>query len=241
MMLRAKIGKWISRSRFRLYALFLTIMLLPITFFAYSVGLLLRHQAEAQAETESTKIAQVSVALLADHFRQSTSFLETIAARPSFRHAWEKKDLNLIQSHLQQASTMRPDFAFVSAYDLRGTMRGIYPYQSDLITHNFALNDWYTGVVRSWGPYLSEIYHTSSLPDSLVVAIAVPVRDDTGTPIGILMASTTIDVISGQLTDAKLENGWTVSVVDQNGQISSRLNKDSLAPAGNFRSYEPVK
>jgi len=68
-------------------------MVLPIAFFAYSVGQVLRHQTETQAITESTQIARVSATLVEEHFRQSTAFLESIATRPSFRKAWEGGDL----------------------------------------------------------------------------------------------------------------------------------------------------
>jgi len=63
-------------------------MLLPIPFFAYSVTRVLTQQSEKQAITESTQIARVSAVLIAQHFRQSTSFLEAFAVRPVFRQAW---------------------------------------------------------------------------------------------------------------------------------------------------------
>jgi PAS domain S-box-containing protein len=241
MILPAKIGKWVSKSRFRLYALLLASMLLPITFFAYSVGPLLRHQAEAQAATESTQISRVSVALLANHFRESISFLESIATRPSFRRAWERRDLGLVQSDLQQASTMRPDFAFVSVYDLTGTMLGLFPDQPALLTHNFAFRNWYKGVASHWKPYVSEVYQTSIPPHPLVVAIAVPIRDEAGNTTGILMAPFAIDTMSRQLVETNLEDGWTISLVDQNGNLSARPNIDSFSPAVDLRGYEPVR
>src|SRR5579872_6319921 len=54
-----KIGIWAAKSHRRLYPLFLALTLLPITFFAYSIGRVLKHQAEDQAITESTQIAQI--------------------------------------------------------------------------------------------------------------------------------------------------------------------------------------
>jgi PAS domain S-box-containing protein len=236
-----KVGKWASKSRLRLYLLLLTLMLLPITFFAYSVGRVLRHQAEAQAATESTQIARVSVALLEEHFRQSASFLESIATRPLFRQAWEKNDFKLVQWNLQQARALRPDFAFVSVFDLKGTMREIYPSQPALLNRDFAFRDWYTGVAGQWKPYVSEVYQTNVPPYQLVVAIAVPIKDGAGNPIGILMAPFAIDNMSRHLVETKLEDGWTISLVDQNGYLSARPNIDSFSPAVDLRSYEPVK
>lgn len=235
------IGIWASRSRLRLYPLFLALMLLPITFFAYSVGRVLKHQAETQAITESTQIARVSAALVEDHFRQSTSFLQSVAARLSFRQAWKERDLATINWNLQQASSLRSDFAFVSVYDLDGTMRGIYPSQPALVNHSFAYRDWFKGVARQWTPYVSEVYQTAVPPYQLVVAIVVPIEDDSGKPVGILMAPFAIDAMSRHLVEAKLENGWIISLVDQAGHLSARPNIDAFSPAIDLSNYEPVK
>ena len=237
----AKIGRWVSKSRLRLYLLFVTLVLLPITFFAYSVGHLLRQQAEAQALTESTQIAHVSVGLLEEHFRESTSFLKSVATSPTFRRAWEQKDVRLVASQLQEASALRPDFAFISVFEVDGTMRGIYPPQSSLLNRSFAFRDWYTGVTSQWKAYVSEVYQTAIPPYQLVTAIAVPIEDENGKPIGILMAPFAIDALSRQLIGTKLEGGWTISLVDQNGHLSARPNLDSLSPLVDLSGYEPVR
>jgi PAS domain S-box-containing protein len=235
------IGKWFSKSRWRLYPLFAGLMLLPITFFAYSAGRVLRQQTEAQAVTESTQIARVSAGLLEEHFRQSTSFLESIATRPSFRDAWQKKDIGAVRWNLRQASQLRPDFAFVSAYDVDGTMRSIYPDQPALLNRSFAFRDWYNGIAGHWKPYVSGVYQTAMPPYPLVAAIAVPITGDGGRPIGILMAPIAIDTLSRQMVDTKLEGGWTISLVDQNGHLSARPNIDPFSPAVDLSDYEPVK
>ena len=237
----AKVGRWACKTRVRTYALILMLMLPPIMVFAYSVGRMLRHQAERQAVAESTQIATVSAALVEEHFRQGTSFLESIAAGQAFRQAWARGDSTLVAWHLQQASTLRPDFAFVSVYDLVGTMRGIYPSRPDLLNKNFAFRDWYKGVSRQWRPYVSEVYQTQVPPHQLVMAIAVPIENDEGKPIGILMAPFAIDTISRQLVENKFEDGWTISLVDQNGHLSARPNIDSFSPAIDLSSYEPVR
>jgi nitrate/nitrite-specific signal transduction histidine kinase len=84
---RAIIGHWVSKRSWRIHVLFILLMLLPIAIFAFSVSRVLRHQAEAHAINESGQIAHVSAALVEEHFRQSTAFLESIASRPSFRAA----------------------------------------------------------------------------------------------------------------------------------------------------------
>ena len=156
-MTSGKVGKWVAKGRWRLYLLFPILTVLPIAFFAYSAGQRLKHRIEAQAVTESTQIARLTGYSVEEHFRQSTAFLESISARPSLVQAWQRRKLGVRGSEFAQASALRPDFSFVSAYDPDGTMRAIYPPQPDLIGHNFAFRDWYKGVTREWRPYVSEV------------------------------------------------------------------------------------
>jgi PAS domain S-box-containing protein len=241
MIASAKLGRWVSKSRLRLYSLLLSLMLLPITFFAYSVAGVLRQQAESEAINESTQIARVAAALLDDHFRESTSFLESITIDQSFRQAWEHKNLDLVKSELRQAEALRPDFAFISVYDLDGTLRQIYPDAPALLNRNFSFRDWYRGVARGWKPYVSEVYRSAVAPYRLVTANAVPIRDDAGKPIGILMAPFTTETVSRELVQTKLGEDWTISLVDQNGHLSARPNIDSFSPEVNLLNYEPVR
>jgi hypothetical protein len=135
---RAALGKWVSKSQWRLYFLLLVLMVPPIALLSYSASRVLKTQTEKQATTESTQIARVSATLIQEHFRQSTAFLEAYAMRRLFRHAWSERDLKEVQRHLEQAGALRPDFTFISVYDLEGTMRAIYPPDPQVINHNFA-------------------------------------------------------------------------------------------------------
>ena len=102
---------------------------------------------------------------------------------------------------------MRPDFAFVSVYDLDGTMRAVYPKQPGVLNRNFAYRDWYKGEARQWKPYVSEVYQTAVAPYQLVVAIVVPIKDDAGKPVGILMAPYALDTMTATLLETKIEEG----------------------------------
>jgi PAS domain S-box-containing protein len=238
---RAKIAIWISASRPRLYSLFLLLLVLPIAVFAYSVGRVLRQQVETQAATESTQIARVSATLVEENFRQSTAFLQSIAARPIFLRAWRRRNLDGVEWDLKEASSLRPDLAFVSAYDLDGTMRAVYPNQPAALHQNFSYRDWYKGAVRDWQPYISEVYQTAIAPHELVVAIVVPIKDEAGQPIGILMAPYTLETMSSRLVENKMRSAWTISLVDQHGHLSARPNINSHAAPIDLSGYEPVK
>jgi PAS domain S-box-containing protein len=237
----ARIEQWISKGRWRIHMLILLLMLLPIAIFAYSAGRVLRNQAEASAINESAQIAHVSATLVEEHFRQSTAFLESIAGRHTLRQGLIDGDQGEVMRNLSEAYAMRPDFVFVSVFNLDGSIRAISPSLPSFVNRNFAYRDWYKGVSRQWSPYISEVYRTAVPPYQLVVAIVVPLKDFAGKPVAILMAPCSLDTMSRQLVETKLENGWTISLVDQHGHLSARPNIDSFAPSVDLSGYEPVK
>jgi PAS domain S-box-containing protein len=235
------IGNWVSRERWRIRILFVLLLLLPIAIFAYSVGRVLRHQAESHAVDESIQIAHISVALAQEDFRENTAFLQSIATRPAFRKAWTEGDQLAIERDLAENQAQSPNFISVAMVALDGTLRATYPAQPTLLNQNFAFRDWFKGVVRQWSPYVSEVYQTSNSPHQLVMAIAVPVRDNAGHPVGILMATCAANTIGREAVETKLEDGWTISLVDQHGHLSGRNNLDAYAAAVDLSHYEPVK
>jgi PAS domain S-box-containing protein len=235
------VGQWVSASRWRIYLLSFLLMIAPIALLAYSIGHVLRAQSEWQARTESTQVARIAATLAEEHFEESITFLESIAARRTFNDAWKAGNLAIVSWHLRSAKSLRPDLSFVSVYGIDGRMRAIYPPQPDLVQQSFAYRDWYAGFRRRAAPYISEVYRSAVAPHQLVVAIAVPIVDGHGTITGILMGADALDTISQRLVDTRLENGWAVELVDQNGHMAARQNIDPHAAVVNLSQYEPVR
>jgi PAS domain S-box-containing protein len=241
--MQLNIGNWASKTRLRLHLFLVALIFLPIAFFAYSVAYLSRNQAKSHAIAESTQIARVSSSLIEDYFSQGASFLDSIASHPAFEKAWETKDFNSVEADLQRARSLRPDFLFVSVYDLDGTMRGIYPPQPDVLSHNFTFRDWYKGFAAKRSVYISEIYQTAIPPFPLVAAIAVPIKNETGKVTGILMAPFPVDFLNRKLHETRFDSGWTISLVDRHGHLAAAAvpRIGSSSPAMDLTGYEPVK
>ena len=243
MIMQSRFGRLSAKTCFRLHRYLLGLMLLSIVLFACSVAHLLRKQAQSQAIAEGTQVARVSSELLEEDFRQSNSFLDSIATSSSFRHSWQVRDLTQINKDLQQASSLQPDFYFVSVYDLDGTMRAIYPPQPSLLTRNFAFRDWYKGFAANHNlqSYISEVYRTAIPPFPLVTALVVPITDDAGAPIGVLMAPFALSSLSRRLSETKFNGGWTISVLDQRGQLAAGPRIDPFSAAVDLSGYEPAR
>ncbi|MBI4444150.1 MAG: cache domain-containing protein, partial [Acidobacteria bacterium] len=236
-----QIRKWVSQSVPRLYLFFLLLAVLPILLFFFSASRVLNRHAAKQALQEGTQLAQLSSILIDEQFEQSISFLQSYALRFRFREQWKNRDLSAVTVHLEQAHELRPDFAFFSVFELDGTMRVIYPPDAAVMNRNFAFRDWYKGVSRNWEPYVSEVYQTAAQPQELVVAIAVPLKDEQGQPIGILMAPYALDTISSWLRRIQEQGAQTVSVADQNGHLLAHPTIDVFQPPVDVSAYAPVR
>ena len=232
---------WISQKRWRIYLLCLLLTALPIGLFAYASSRMLRTQAEKQSLEESAQIAHISASLVEEHFRQSTAFLESYANGATLRNAWSRRDWPAVTRALQQAHGLRPDFRFVSIYDLDGTLRAIYPNDPGVLNRNFAFRDWYKGVEREWKPYISEIYLTAVQPPELVTALAVPVKDESGRTVAIVMAPYSLETLSKRLLISEASRAWTISLVDQKGHAPTSPQFDSYSVATDLNAYEPVQ
>jgi PAS domain S-box-containing protein len=232
---------WTAARRWRIYLMCLLLTVLPVGLFAYSSIRVLRRQSQNESFAESAQIARLSANLVAEHFRQSSAFLEAFAIDETLRRACIHQDFEAVTRQLRQAHALRPDFVFFSIYDLHGTMRAMDPVDTGVLQRNFAFRDWYTGVSRQWSPYVSEVYQTAVTPHQLVVAIAVPVKDDHGSPIAILMAPYALDTISKNLVEHKVGGPWTLSIIDQNGHLAARPSIDAFSPPMDLNNYEPVR
>jgi PAS domain S-box-containing protein len=239
--MRSKAGRVLEGSRWRLYTLFLLLLVLPIALFANYAGRVLRRQAETQAVAESEQIARVSDALVTEEFRASTTFLQSIAIHETFRQASKRQDFRTIEDRLAQIKVLQPDFGSISVFNPDGTLQASYPPTPDLIHQSSAYLDWYKGVSRERKPYVSEVYQTVFPPHQQVVALAVPITDDAGKPLGFLVARIALDTITRELVQTKLVGAWAISLVDQHGQLSTRANIDSHSPAVDLNQYEPVR
>ena len=233
--------KWASRSRWRLSLLIVVLMILPIAAFAFYISRVTKTQVETQAGIESTQIARISATLVEEHFRQSTAFLESISTRPALLQAWKDHDTSKVRWHLEKARRKRPDFSFVSIYSLDGTMRAIDPPQPELIGQNYGFRDWYKGVSSDWKPYISEVYRTAVTPQDLVIAIVVPLYDQHGKPIGILMGADPLQTLSQRLVETELAGGWSILLVDQNAHLAARKHIGAPSAIVDLSDYEPIK
>ena len=179
---------------------------------------------KAEREIEQSELrrdlvrARTVAALVEGEFNSSKILLVSIADRYLVREGWQARNYKELNRHLQDVLELEPAFLFASVYELDGTMRAIVP-PDPIVGQNFAHRDWYRGVSLQWQPYVSEVYRTAVAPNPLVVAVAVPIRDERGKPIGILMAAYTLDQLHRKFEALAAGALGIPCVVDQNGVV----------------------
>jgi hypothetical protein len=209
-----------SDSKVWLLVLLLLLFILPLLAGTYWMYFQSKQEIES-AELQSDQLrARTLSAIVEGSFTSAENLLTSIANRSMLRLAWAQRDVGALTAHLEEARKLEPSFLFVSAYEPDGTMRAIVP-PDKIVGQNFAYRDWYRGVSANWQPYVSEVYRTAAGSSPLVVAVAVPLRDERGAPTGILMATYSLSQLASDFS--ALEKGATADfyVIDQRGVIAA--------------------
>src|SRR6266850_2483801 len=236
-----QVNGWILRSPVRMYVTFLGFVVLPLLLFAYSTHKSLYGRIYAETADHNAQVGRLAGHLVEQQLGLSSRFLQAVATRPVLVEAWQRRDLVRATEQLKQTFNLHPDFAFMSLYDMEGNMLAMYPPDHNILNKNFAYRDWYKGVTRDWKPYVSEVYVTAATPQQLVVAIAIPLRDSRGEPVGMLMAPHTLKTINSWLEPSNVAEDGATWVFDQYGHPLVHPDLPSQPGISDQRSYGPVR
>jgi len=233
--------RWISESPLSLYLTVLVLIVLPLVIFSVRTD---RHESEQiirQEMSSSENVTTLASMLIEEHFRQSIVLLESYAKDPEFQGEWQRHAIDTVNRHMELAHSLQSDSSLFSVYGPDGTMRSIAPMDATLIGQSFAYRDWYKGVTKQGKPYVSEVYRTRAAPQTLAVAVAVPIKDTQGKLIGIIAAAYSLDRISQWLSEVPESAGRTIVVVDQRGRMIATPGIDVTAPPADLSSHTAVK
>lgn len=232
--------RWVTGSAFKVYVVLVLFATIPLLAFLYSADRFLRSSTERRLNQQGGEVADLVVNLFAQQFGEGKDLLRSVAVRSSLVAAWKRGDMEEVTRHLQQTHELSSGFRFVSVFDTAGTMRAIYPDDPAILHKNFAYRDWYKGVTRNWSPYVSSLYQTAAASHEFVVAVAVPIRDENGKPIGILMAPYTTDTIRHWNRYLPKSSSRFIEVVDQQGTAVVGARSSDVQPAAQRPAFEPI-
>jgi len=213
--------------------LLLVLFVLPLMGSSYWMYLQTAREIENRELTGDLVRARTMSAIVDKDLSSAENILTSIAGRETLRHDWQARNLPSIERDLQEARTFEPAFLFASVYEPDGTLRVIVP--SDPIKgQTFAYREWYKGVAAHWQPYVSNVYRTAAGSKPLVVAVAVPILDDRGTPTGILMATYSVEALAAKFASID-RGGWQgFIIVDGNGVVAASPNVAAQSEPANI-------
>lgn len=186
-------------------------------------------------------IAQLASVILMEKFDHLRDVGLSFANRPSFQDLVRRGKWT---DALETTRIVFRDFPYIDHVfltDVNGTQMASLPEAPDTIGENFAFRDWYRGVIEEWKPYISEIYKRRALPAYNVIALAIPIKFEDGTPAGILVLQIKAETLSQWIKPVEVGKTGFVYFVDSRGHSAGHPKFPDEGPIGDFSAFAPVK
>jgi signal transduction histidine kinase len=210
-------------------------ILSAITFYACY-----RHYAikTEQALKEDRATARLLALILDQHLKKIVSIMESYGNRPLLLQAVRDRSVEKAKVHLISLTKSDPYIDTLIITDRQGTLWAAYPERPEVLGKNFAYREWYRDISKGWKPYISDVVLRVVREKDLAIQTSVPLFDETGEVIGILLNTQRAVGLKDLFTDVPLDPGASISIIDRKGQIvySTRYDYDKEIRPYPFRS-----
>lgn len=172
-----------------------------------------------QAFREDRKSAKLLSLIIEAYLNDIRSTMESYASRPLLLEAVRRKDVLAAKQHLTSLNRIGSGMDSLLIADRKGTIWISLPDRPDVLGKNFAWREWYRGVSREKKPYIADAVQRVTAEKDTAIHIAVPIFDEKGAIIGILLNTQRAVEVGKILQQAPLEEGLSISVTDRNGTL----------------------
>lgn len=164
--------------------------------------------------------------ILEEYFQRITKTMESYTNRPLLIQAAKQKNTEKVRKHLINLTRNNPDINVLVITDRKGTMWASQPDRPEISEKNFAYRDWYRGVSNKWKPYVSDATLRVMGEKDTAFHIAVPIFDETGEAIGILVNTQRTVGLNEMIKQVSLDKEADISITDRQSRIiySSRYD-----------------
>jgi signal transduction histidine kinase len=166
-----------------------------------------------------TAVAQLAAAALSERLDRMLDVGVSLATRVRFA---EMVAAGQWEPAIQIMRAVPRELRFVervALFDTRGNLMAAVP-EVDFLGQNFAHREWFQAVSRDWQPHLSSIYQRSAAPQRAVFAVAAPVADRAGSPVGVLQIQVQLENFFDWAQAVDPGPGGVVYVVDGRGMVA---------------------
>lgn len=213
-----------SPGRYGALVLLGSVPLLVLAVFAYLIS---ARAVDRLVQRGNDAAAVITAGLVEVEFEHWVATLTSYAGFPSLAAAIAAGDLAEVRRRLEVFVTAhsRLDRAFVT--DTTGLLWADFPVARESLGRRFEDRDWYRGVRRAGGPYVSEVYRRHAAPQIQVVAVAVPVRSAaTAEVAGFLVAQVRLDGLTDLLRQVEVGTEGHVLLRDHTGALAAHPSLD---------------
>ena len=184
-------------------------------------------------------IARVGAILMEERFNRLSDIATSLAARPVLRTAIENEKWEDARTIVKDVYAQFPFVEHVGLFSPDGTIRVIAPGFPGVEGVNFAHREWYTAVINSKKPYVSEMYYGATNQNTIV--IVVPIMNEGGKFVGLLTLQIITDTLTGWSKEIDVGQEGFMYFVDRRGDVAGYSNSPAHAELPNFSQRSYVK
>ncbi|HVM10056.1 MAG TPA: response regulator [Acidimicrobiales bacterium] len=214
----------------RLVALFALVGLGSLALLTYVTLTLSARAVRAQAEQRVRATNDISARLIEEEVRGVESVVEAYASRRLLIQALQGNDTAEVRRQLASLLAARTEIVAAWVVTTDGTLLHIQPDTPGAVGTSLAERDWFAGVTEAARTYVSEGFVGIVTGNPLVVGVATPMVDETGTIIAFIGAGYALDDVQQFVHRFEQQQGFELIVTDQRGRV--------LAAPGDL--YEPL-
>lgn len=226
---------WFLRSRGRLLGTLCLTFALPLAGLVWFMREQVEQSLVQQAMVHHVNVTRLAAKLVEEHIKGLTVYVESYARRRRFHEAVVQRQVDRVQTILQEAVRYFPALDRVFVVDPKGTLWADFPPDPRTWHQSFAHRDWYQGVVERGATYVSEMYQRKAAPAVEVVAVAALLSGVRGEILGYLVGQHTIGDFSSWLQGMQMPSGGSLALMDHRGNVLMR--EDAGIRRGTFKDF----
>jgi signal transduction histidine kinase len=211
-----------DKGKRRLKNLFVLLLLvLPVLLIGAFSYLQASRDLSAYAYARRQALAYVAAATLKERLDHLQHIGLSLATRVRFRQLISEGKWDAAAEILRSVPN---DFPFIDRLfltDPKGTLTADMPALPAVRGRNFSFRDWYQGVSQNWQPYVSNVYKRTAEPQLNVIAVAVPIKTENQSVIGILVLQLPLNALLEWVKGIDVGPSGFVYIVDRVGRIAT--------------------
>jgi PAS domain S-box-containing protein len=193
--------------------------LLLVILMAFSSVVLASHQVTGDVNKQVRTTAAVSSVVVSQKMSDLVALVESYAVRTSLPSevASGGDESAEIQQSLASLANAFPGISASFIASLKGTSLYTYPLEPSVIGTNFAYREWYTGLVATGRPYISNAIVTKEAGNPLAVTVTAYIKGPRGELVGILGVNHGLGAIKSFAAHVGKAQGITLTLTDRAG------------------------